>query len=79
MIGSALSDTGSRDIDNIFNFRSNSHQLIVVDFRLLDRETIDMYLFTVIATDQQGLSSTANITINIQDFNDETPVITNGG
>ena len=78
-IGRALSNTGSRDIGDIFNFRSNSHELIVLDFTVLDREAIDVYNFTVNARDIEGLTSSAQVTINIQDFNDETPVITNDG
>ncbi len=79
MIGQALTDTGSRDIGDIFNFGSNSHVLIVLDASVLNREAIDSYNFTVIATDIEGLVSSAEVTINILDFNDETPVITNDG
>lgn len=80
-IGTALTDSGPRDIRNIFNFRSNFHDLIVVDFTVLDREVIGRYSFTVVATDAAtGIqSSTATVTVNILDFNDQTPVITNDG
>lgn len=78
-IGGALTQTGSRAIDDIFNFLSNSHVLVVVDSSVLDRESIDRYVFTVVATDSAGLTSTANVTINILDFNDETPRPLNDG
>jgi len=44
----------------------------------LDRELIDRYEFKVIASDQglTPLSSTANVTIYIQDLNDNAPIIT---
>ena len=76
-IGMATSNTGTRDIGNIFNFRSNSRDLVVLDGTALDRETIDQYNFTIVATDATDLTSTATVTINILDVNDNTPVITN--
>jgi len=76
-IGMATSNTGTREIGNIFNFRTNSVELDVLDGTALDRETIDQYNFTVIATDATDLTSTATVTINILDVNDNTPVITN--
>lgn len=79
VVGTSQTDTGGREIGDIFNFRSNSLELIVLDASVLDRETIDQYIFTVVATDATGLSSTANVIINILDFNDEAPVITNDG
>lgn len=81
MVGRALTNSGARDIRNIFNFGSNSHVLIVVDFSVLDREAIDSYSFTVVATDAatETQTSTANVTVNLLDFNDHVPVITNDG
>lgn len=79
LIGSATSNTGGRDITNIFNFRSNVHDLIVLDGGALDRESIDQYNFTVIATDATAMTSTAMVTINILDENDNVPVILNDG
>lgn len=80
-IGTALTDSGPRDIGNIFDFRTNSHALIVVGSEVLDREVIPSYSFTVVATDAAtGLqSSTANVTVNLLDVNDQPPVITNDG
>ena len=75
----ALSDTGSHEIANIFNFLTNSPTLIVVDSTVLDREVISSYNFTVIATDRADQNSTAVVTVDIQDSNDEQPVITNDG
>ena len=78
-MGRAITDPGSRAIEDIFNFRLNSHILIVLDASVLNREVINNYTFTVVATDTEGLTSSAEVTINILDFNDETPVITNDG
>eukprot|EP00117_Sycon_ciliatum_P011661 scpid2392/ scgid13049/ Protocadherin Fat 1; Cadherin family member 7; Cadherin-related tumor suppressor homolog; Protein fat homolog; Protocadherin Fat 1, nuclear form len=39
----------------------------------LDREHASLYTLSVLATDQFGLSSRANVTINISDVNDVTP------
>jgi hypothetical protein len=80
-IGMSLSDSGSRDIADIFNFRSNSPVLTVVGSDVLDRETITSYSFTIVATDAAtGMqTSTANVTVNLLDVNDQTPVITNSG
>lgn len=78
-IGTALSDTGSRAIGNIFNFAINTHMLILLDASVLDREAISRYVFTVRAEDSAGQISTAEVTVNILDFNDVTPVITNDG
>lgn len=79
-VGVAITNSGSREISDIFNFRSNSHTLIVVDASVLDREEIASYTFTVIAVDVTGSqTSTAEVTVDILDFNDETPVITNDG
>ncbi len=75
----ATSETGGRDIAAIFNFRSNSHELIVLDGSMLDRETISQYNFTVIARDATSLTSNATVTINLLDENDNAPVITNDG
>ncbi len=78
-MGTAITDTGSREIDDIFDFRSNSDSLVIVDSSVLDRESIESYTFTVIAVDSAGQMSTANITINLLDFNDEVPTIINDG
>ena len=80
-IGTALTTSGQRDIGNIFGFRTNSLTLIVLDFSVLDRELIPTYSFTVVATDAATgtQTSTANVTVNLLDVNDETPVITNDG
>ncbi len=78
-IGTAFSETGTRAIDQIFSFSSNSDNLIVLESDVLDRETIDRYIFSVVATDALSQSSSANVTIILTDVNDQTPVITNAG
>ncbi len=78
-IGTAFSETGSRTIDQIFSFRSNSDNLIVLESNILDRETIGRYVFSVVATDDTSQTSTANVTIILTDINDEIPMITNAG
>lgn len=44
----------------------------------LDREAVNVYVITVVATDSglPALSSTAQVKIKVKDFNDNTPVIT---
>ena len=53
--------------------------LIVLDSSDLDRETITDYNFTVIATDTQGESATAVVTVTITDYNDNAPITINSG
>ena len=78
-VGEALSNTGDRTIDKIFSFRSNSDNLFVLESDVLDRETIDSYMFRVVATDSASQTSTATVTVQLLDYNDVTPVITNAG
>ena len=78
-VDEALSDSGSRSIDDIFGFGSQSDVLVVLDAAVLDREVIPVYRFTVKATDSEGRNSTANVTITITDVNDVVPAITNPG
>ena len=78
-IGNAITDPGPRDIDKLFGFRSNTDTLIVLESDVFDREAIDEYVFTVVATDSGAESSTANVTVRLTDFNDEAPNITNAG
>jgi len=78
-IGVAITDAGDRDIDKIFSFRSNTDTLILLESEILDREVIPFYQFTVVATDGADQTSTATVTVTLADFNDQTPVITNGG
>ncbi len=75
----AFTDTGPRTIDQIFSFRSNSDNLIVLESDVLDRETINRYVFSVVAVDDESQISTANVTIILTDINDEIPMITNAG
>ena len=39
----------------------------------LDREQVSRYFLTVIATDGEGSSSSANLEITVSDENDQTP------
>ena len=40
---------------------------------VLDREKLDTYYLTIIATDRQGSKTTAPLTITLDDVNDNTP------
>lgn len=68
-----------RDIDEIFGFLSNSETIILLDSNSIDRETHSQIRFTVVATDSASQTTTADVTVVINDANDNTPVITNDG
>lgn len=68
-----------RDIDEIFGFLSNSETIILLDPNSIDRETHSQIRFTVVATDSASQTTTADVTVVINDANDNTPVITNDG
>lgn len=68
-----------RDIDTIFGFLSNSDMLILLDSQSIDREKNEKIEFSVIATDSDSQTTEANVTVFIDDANDETPNITNAG
>lgn len=74
-IGRALKPTGSRIVNDIFGFRSNTDILIVLDSSTLDRENVLEYQFEVIAMDTLQLSSNATVTVKVTDVNDNAPVI----
>ena len=78
-LGTALTGTGGRPLNTIFNFLSNTDVLVLQDSDVLDRENIEEYRFTVVADDAEGLTSTATVTVVVTDINDETPFVENPG
>ena len=64
-------------LPTIFNFQPNTNRILVYDSDILDRETQDTYTFTINATDSEGLSSSANVTVTLTDVNDQIPIINN--
>ena len=78
-IGTAYTEGLQREIDTIFGFLSNSDTLILLDSSSIDREIIDEIEFSVIATDSISQTATADVTVVINDANDEAPNITNAG
>ena len=78
-IGTVYTAGLDRDIDAIFGFLSNSDMLILLDSRSIDREKNDKIEFSVIATDSASQTAEVNVTVFIEDANDETPNITNSG
>ena len=44
----------------------------------LDHESVDQYSFTVVASDDQGNSSSQEVTISVNDLDEAAPVITSG-
>ena len=78
-IGTTETSGLDRDIDEIFGFLSNSETIILLDPNSIDRETHSQIRFTVVATDSASQTTTADVTVVINDANDNTPVITNDG
>ena len=78
-IGTAETTGLERDIDTIFGFLSNSDTLVLLDSSSIDRESIPEITFSVVATDDIGQNATAEVTVVINDANDEIPTITNTG
>lgn len=64
-------------LPTIFNFQPNTNRILVYNSDILDRETRDTYTFTINATDNEGLSSSANVTVTLTDVNDQIPIINN--
>ena len=78
-IGTSETEGLERDIDTIFGFLINSNTLILLDSSSIDRETLSEITFSVVATDESSQNATADVTVVINDANDETPNITNAG
>ena len=78
-IGTTETSDLDREIDEIFGFLSNSETLVLLDSSSIDRETHSEIRFTIVATDTLSQTATADVTVVINDANDETPTITNGG
>lgn len=78
-IGTSYTAGLERDISTIFGFLSNTDTLILLDAESIDRETHDKIRFSVVATDSLSQTDEANVTVFINDANDERPNITNAG
>ena len=78
-IGTSLTADLEREVDTIFGFLSNSDTLVLLDSSSIDRESLSEIRFTVVAMDNANQNATAEVTVVINDANDETPVITNAG
>ena len=63
----------------IFGFSTGTSTLIVVNADRVDFDTIRSYELVVTATDanDNNLTSTAMVTINLMDYNDLSPVVHN--
>ena len=59
-----------------FSFQILQNGSVIVDERNLDRENKSSYSLTVIAKDPGNRSSKTELTVTIEDCNDETPVFT---
>ena len=69
------------DYRNTFGFTPGTPTLIVTNAERVDFDTMGIFVFTVMATDvlNDSLVSNATVTINLQDYNDLSPVIHNDG
>jgi len=69
------------DFTDTFGFTIGTTNLIVVNAERVDFDTMSSYEFMVTAADASdpSLTSTANITINLIDYNDLSPVVHNDG
>ena len=56
------------------NFTVNENTGVISTNALLDRETRDIYSFTLTAMDSGGRSSLATINVTVSDVNDNSPV-----
>ena len=75
--GSGASSTSlNPDMDNIFPFELNNETGEISLLTLLDYEVRREWEFTVVATDSGNLTGTTNVTITVEDVNDNPPVFT---
>ena len=66
--------SGEDDLGMIsFPFELNNSTGEITLLRTLDYETVQWWMFTVTATDEEGLSDSVNVTISVEDLNDNTP------
>lgn len=66
--------SGDDDVGVVsFPFELNNSTGDITLLRPLDYETVQQWLFTVTATDTEGETDIVNITINVEDLNDNTP------
>ena len=66
----------NQTIGTIFTFMSDTAELVIADNSRLDRETLDTYLFEVVAQDSNSARATSTVEITLTDINDNAPVIT---
>ncbi|NVK42832.1 MAG: cadherin repeat domain-containing protein, partial [Oceanospirillaceae bacterium] len=62
--------------DGVFAINSSTGQLVVNDKTNLDFETTESYTLTLTVTDGSNLSASEDVTINVNDLNDNDPVVT---
>lgn len=67
---------GSTDADGIFGIDENSGEIKVLDNTYLDAENKTSYLLQIRVSDGDHLSAIGNVTINVNDLNDNAPIIT---
>lgn len=63
-------DTGADSV----NFTINENTGVISTNALLDRESQDVYSFTITATDSGGRNSLATVNVTVSDVNDNSPV-----
>ena len=56
------------------NFTVHENTGVISTNALLDRESQDVYSFTITATDSRGRSSLATVNVTVSDVNDNSPV-----
>ena len=74
VIASGDLSSGEEASDSVsFPFELNNSTGEVTLVRPLDYETVQQWEFTVTATDKEGLYASVNVTINVENLNDNTP------
>ena len=64
------SNTGADSV----NFNVHENTGVISTNALLDRESQDVYSFTITATDSGGRNSLATVNVTVNDVNDNSPV-----
>lgn len=62
--------------DGVFAINSSTGQLVINDKTNLDFETTESYTLTLTVTDGANLSAEEDVTIEVNDLNDNNPVVT---
>ncbi len=66
----------SGNTEGIFSINPNSGQLSIVDNTNLDRESTASYTLSISVSDGTNTSATADVVVNVNDVNDNVPIIT---